>query len=149
VGPVRTERRPEPLEGQRILEELVVDFVLLGGLAAQRYGNTRMANDVELIPAPGRANLARLAGALRALEARLLNPSQEDLQIEEAMLPPATIWQLATPHGDIDLLHEAPGADPYPELCDRALVIGLGDVRIAVLSRDDLLRMELARRRPR
>ena len=64
------------------------------------------------------------------------------------MLPRATIWQLATPHGDIDVLHEAPGAAPYPELRERALVIALDDVRVPVAGRDDLIRMKLARGRP-
>jgi hypothetical protein len=35
------------------------------------------------------------------------------------MLSGATIWQLATPHGDIDVLHDAPGAAPYDKLRER------------------------------
>jgi hypothetical protein len=148
---VATERRKEPFDAQRILEELArhqVDYVLVGGLAAQTHGNTRMTNDVDLIPAPSRRNLVRLAEALRALDARVLNPGHEDLRVDATMLPRATIWQLATPHGDIDVLHEAPGAASYPELRKRALVIALDDVRVAVAGRDDLIRMKLARNRP-
>lgn len=141
----------EPLDPQRILEELAgheVDFVLVGGMAAQAHGNTRMTNDVDVIPAPDRQNLERLADALRVLEARVLNPGHEDLEIDAAMLPRATIWQLSTPHGDIDVLHDAPGASPYPQLRERALVIALGALRIPVAGRDDLIRMKLARGRP-
>jgi Nucleotidyltransferase of unknown function (DUF6036) len=148
---VETDRRKEPFDAQRILEELArheVDYVLVGGLAAQTHGNTRMTNDVDVIPAPDRQNLIRLAEALRALEARVLNPGHEDLQVDAAMLPRATIWQLATPHGDVDVLHEAPGAAPYPELRARALVIALDEVRVPVAGRDDLIRMKLARNRP-
>lgn len=149
--PEQTDRRPEPLEAQRILDELArhdVDFVLVGGLAAQTHGSTRMTNDVDVIPAPDPQNLSRLAKALRALRARVLNPGHENLEIDAAMLPRAIIWQLATPHGDIDVLHEAPGAAPYPELRERALVIALDDVRVPVAGRDDLIRMKLARGRP-
>lgn len=145
------DRHPQPLDAQRIFEELAqheVDFVLVGGLAAQTHGNTRMTNDVDLIPKPDPQNLERLAKALRALNARVLNPGHEDLEIGAAMLPRATIWQLATPHGDMDVLHEAPGAAPYDQLRERALVIALDDVRIAVAGRDDLIRMKLARGRP-
>lgn len=117
-------------------------------MAAQTHGNTRMTSDVDLIPQPDPQNLARLAEALRALEARVLNPGHEDLEIDAAMLPRATIWQLATPHGDIDVLHEAPGAAPYDQLRERALVIALGEVRVQVAGRDDLIRMKLARGRP-
>lgn len=145
------DRHSPPLDAQRIFEELVrhdVDFVLVGGLAAQTHGNTRMTNDVDLIPGPDPQNLARLAKALRALDAHVLNPGHEGLEIDAAMLPRATIWQLATPHGDLDVLHEAPGAAPYGQLRERALVILLDDVRVAVAGRDDLIRMKLARGRP-
>lgn len=142
---------PEPLDAQRILDELArheVDFVLVGGLAAQTHGNTRMTNDVDVIPAPDPDNLARLAAALQALDARVLNPGHEEIEIEPSMLPRRTIWQFATRHGDIDVLHEAPGAAPYPELRERALVISLDDTRVQVAGRDDLIRMKLARGHP-
>ena len=145
------DRSPEPLDAQRILDGLArhgVDFVLVGGLAAQTHGNTRMTNDVDVIPAPDPENLARLADALRALEARVLNPGHEGLEIDAAMPPRATIWQFATPHGDVDVLHEAPGAAPYAELRERALVIALADTQVPVAGRDDLIRMKLARGRP-
>jgi hypothetical protein len=148
---VAAEHRPEPLDAQRILEELTrheVDYVLVGGMAAQTHGNTRMTNDVDLIPAPNPQNLDRLAGALRALDARVLNPGHEDLEVDAKMLPRATIWQLATPHGDIDVLQDPPGAAPYPGLRKRALVISLDEARVPVAGRDDLIRMKLARGRP-
>jgi hypothetical protein len=147
---VESESRPELLDAKRIFEELArheVDYVLVGGLAAQTHGNTRMTNDVDVIPAPERQNLERLADALNALEARVLNPGKEGLEIDAKMLPRATIWQLSTPHGDIDVLHDAPGAAPYPELRERALVISLDEARVAVAGRDDLIRMKLARGR--
>lgn len=146
-----TDRAPVTLDPQRIFEELVrheVDFVLVGGLAAQTHGNTRMTNDVDVIPEPEPGNLSRLASALRALDARVLNPGHEEIEIDAAMLPRATIWQFATPHGDIDVLHEAPGAAPYMELRKRALVIALDGTQVPVAGRDDLIRMKLARGRP-
>ncbi len=147
---VGAEHLPEPLDAQRIFDELGrcgVDFVLVGGMAAQTHGNTRLTNDVDLIPEPDPHNLERLAEALRALEARILNPGHEGLEIDGAMLPRATIWQFATPHGDVDVLHDAPGAAPYGELRERALVISLDRARVPVAGRDDLIRMKLARGR--
>ncbi len=146
-----TDPVPETLDAQRIFEELArheVDFVLVGGLAAQTHGNTRMTNDVDVIPAPEPGNLTCLAAALSALGARVLNPGHEDIEISPSMLPRATIWQFATRHGDVDVLPEAPGAAPYPELRKRALVIALDGTKIAVAGRDDLIRMKLARGRP-
>ncbi len=145
------EHHPAPLDAQRIfaaLSEHDVNYVLVGGLAAQTHGNTRMTNDVDVIPAPDPGNLERLAGALRALDARVLNPGHEDLEVDAKMLPRATIWQFATPHGDVDVLHDAPGSAPYAELRGRALVISLDEARVPVAGRDDLIRMKLARGRP-
>lgn len=145
------EREPAPLDAERILERLDaqgVDYVLIGGMAVQTHGHTRMTNDVDLIPSPERGNLGRLADALNLLDARVLNPGHEELDISAEMLPRASIWQLTTPHGDVDVLHEVPGGIPYAELRSRALVVELGKLRIQVAGRDDLIRMKLARGRP-
>jgi hypothetical protein len=115
-----------------------------GGIAVQVYGHVRMTNDVDLIPSPTPENLKRLAKALAVLDARVLNPGSENLRIDARMLPRATLWLLSTRHGDVDVLHDAPGAAPFPELRKRALVIALGDRRIPVAGRDDLIRMKRA-----
>jgi hypothetical protein len=64
------------------------------------------------------------------------------------MLPCAVLWQLATHHGDIDILHDAQGAAPFPRLRERALQIMLGDRPIPIASRDDLIKMKRAAGRP-
>lgn len=125
-----------------------VDYVLIGGLAVQTHGHTRMTNDVDLIPGPGRENLRSLAAALQDLGARILNPGREEAEISASMLPRATLWQFATQHGDIDVMHEVPGSVPYDELKARALEIDLNGNAVSVASRDDLIRMKLARNRP-
>lgn len=107
-----------------------------------------MTNDVDLIPAPTLENLERLAAALWDLDARVLNPGSEHLRVDARMLPRATLWQLSTRHGDIDVLRDAPGAAPFSQLRERALVIAMGDRPIPVASRDDLIRMKRATARP-
>jgi hypothetical protein len=141
---------PATLDAERILRTLAehgVDYVLIGGLAVQTHGHVRTTNDADLIPAPEPANLARLAAALRQLGARVLNPGQEDTEIDAAMLPRATIWQFATRDGGIDVMHDVPGGAPYAELSERSLGVQLGDVRVQVVDLDDLIRMKLARGR--
>lgn len=140
-----------PLDAERILRALAehgVEYVLIGGLAVQTHGHVRTTNDADLIPAPQPANLKRLAAALRALDARVLNPGEEKTEISAKMLPTATIWQFATRDGGIDVLHEVPGGRPYEELSARALRVGLGDIEVAVVDLDDLIQMKLARGRP-
>ncbi len=140
-----------PLDPERIfavLDAREVEYVMIGDLAVQVHGHVRMTNDVDLIPAPTPRNLERLATALTELDARVLNPGSEELKIDAQMLPRATLWQLSTPHGDIDVLHDAPGAAPFSELRERALVIAVGDRPIPIAGRDDLIRMKRARGRP-
>ena len=140
-----------PLDAERILRALAehgVEYVLIGGLAVQTHGHVRTTNDADLIPAPQPANLNRLAAALRSLDARVLNPGQEDVEIDAKMLPKATIWQFVTRDGGIDVLHEVPGGRPYEELSQGALRVRLGDIEVSVVGLDDLIHMKLARGRP-
>jgi hypothetical protein len=139
------------LDPERILDVLVehaVEYVIVGGLAVQTHGHLRTTIDIDVFPGPAPANLARLADALNALEAHVLNPGSEGLAIDAAMLPRATMWQFATRHGAIDVLHDAPGAPSYEDLRRRALEIRLGAKTIAVAGRDDLISMKRASGRP-
>lgn len=140
-----------PLDAERILRALAeheVDYVLIGGLAMQTYAHVRATNYADLIPAPDPANLDRLAAALRSLDARMLNPDEEDTEIDAKMLPRATIWQFVTRDGGIDVMHEVPGGRSYGELSEGALVVRLGDINVPVVGLDDLIQMKLARGRP-
>lgn len=140
-----------PLDAERILRALAehgVEYVLIGGLAVQTHGHVRTTNDADLIPSPEPANLRRLAAALRALDARVLNPGEEDTEIDAKMLPRAPSWQFATRDGGIDVMHEVPGGRPYAELSDRALQVRLGGIDIPVVDLDDLIHMKLARGHP-
>jgi len=128
-----------PLDAEVILEVLAghaVEYVIVGGLAVQTHGHVRTTVDIDVFPGPERSNLERLADALNELDARVLNHGSEGLAIDAAMLPRATMWQFATRHGAID------------ELRQRALEIGLGNMKIAVVGRDDLINMKRASGRP-
>jgi hypothetical protein len=141
----------QPLNADRIFAALdvhEVEYIVIGGIAVQVHGHVRMTNDIDLIPSPTPQNLERLASALEELKARVLNLGSERLKIDAQMLPRATLWQLATRHGDIDILHDPPGAAPFPQLRERALLIKLGDRPIPIASRDDLIKMKRAAGRP-
>jgi hypothetical protein len=143
--------RDVPLDAERILEELArhsVAYVIVGGLAVQTHGHVRTTVDIDIYPRPDPVNLALLAEALSSLDARILNPGSEGVTIDAKMLPRATMWQFATRHGAIDVLHDAPGAPPYDELRARALEIRLGDLELAVAGLDDLISMKRASARP-
>lgn len=132
-----------PLDPARIFAALdvhEVEYVVGGGLAVQAHGHACTPNDLDLIPAPTPENLARLAAALAQLHAQLVNPGAQRL----ARPRRATLWQFATAHGDIDVLLDTPGAAPFAQLRERALVVALGDRRIPIAGRDDLISMKRA-----
>lgn len=78
----------------------------------------------------------------------MLNPGQEDVEIDAKMLPKATIWQFVTRDGGVDVLREVPGGRSYEELEEGVLRVDLGDVEVPVVGLDDLIQMKLARGRP-
>jgi hypothetical protein len=140
-----------PLDAERIfavLDAHRVEYVVIGGIAVQAHGHVRMTNDIDVVPSPSHTNLERLAAALNELEARALNPDGRHLRIDAAMLPRAALWQFATRHGDIDVMHDPPGSARFSRLRERALVISLGEHPIPIASRDDLIAMKRASGRP-
>ncbi len=56
---------------------------------------------------------------------------------------------LTTDAGSLDLLGEAPGAGPFEELWNRAVVVELDGSPVRVASVDDLIAMKTAAGRPK
>lgn len=54
-----------------VLERRGVKYLLMGGVAANGYGATRQTEDADCVVGRTRANLERVAAALKDLNARL------------------------------------------------------------------------------
>jgi len=143
-------RALDVLELFRLLADHRIDYVVIGGVAAQVHGRRRTTKDLDIMPAPDHENLARLALALAALEARPVGfaganapiPTLEQLR-HAPIVPP-----LATRHGELHICNDVPGAADYAELAARALVTDLEGISVAIVSVDDLIRMKRASGRP-
>ncbi len=86
-----TTDRPPEFDLHRILATLErhhVQYLLVGGAAAQAHGAIRATDDADCLAAPNDDNYERLAAALRELNARL---SVEGLSDEEARQLPVRI----------------------------------------------------------
>lgn len=141
-------RRETPLDAGAILRALAdhdVDYVVIGGLAVQTHGHPRTTQDVDLVPEPSPANLARLRNALIALGARPVGTAHHGQQSVE--IPATGVLELDTDAGGVDVHRDPPGAAPYAALKARALKLQL-DVTVLVAGRDDLIAMKRASRRP-
>ena len=74
-----SESHRAPLDPERLFAVLArhaVDYVLIGGLAAVLHGSALVTNDADICPNRDPENLARLADALRELDARVRTPSE-------------------------------------------------------------------------
>lgn len=114
-------RRETPLRAADILVALAehdVDMVVIGGLAVQAHGHVRTTQDVDVLPSPDRANLERLALALRSLDARSENGDNTPIDAER--IAAAQTLTLDSQAGGIDVHLSPPGADAYGRVRARA-----------------------------
>lgn len=121
-------------------------MVVIGGLAVQAHGHVRTTQDVDVFPSPDRANLERLALALRSLDAHL--EKGDNTRIDAERIAAAQMLTLDSQAGGIDVHLSPPGADVYERVRARALVIEVAGISVAVAGRDDLIAMKRAAGRP-
>jgi hypothetical protein len=148
-------RVPPELDARPILEALDrhrVRYVLIGGLATVHWGSPFTTEDVDITPERSRENLDRLSTALTELGATVRTASEaEGLPFARSgeSLGNAGVWNLTTPHGDLDISFVPNGTEGYPDLirdADSAPVHGV-EVRIASLA--DIIRSKQAANRPK
>jgi len=141
------------LRADSILQTLLdhhVEFILIGGLAAQVHGSTSLTGDVDVCHATGRANLERIAEALVAMASvRRGMPPGIDPPLDARALRAGDVFTLTTRFGDLDLLaHPDPGLD-FDTLRSAAVSAVILGVPVRVASLDDLIAMKRAAGRPK
>jgi len=139
----------QPLNPTALLAQLVecgVDFVVVGALAVGTYGEVRGTGDVDvMVPINDDANRKALDKALRKLDARKIPASEGGIEQGEPEYP---TLMFQTRFGKLDILYRPDGSAPYSKVKQRAVVRTLGGQSVAVVGKDDLLRMKLAAGRP-
>lgn len=106
-----------------------VAFVLIGGAAIQSYGRPYDTQDIDLTPDTTPENLTRLADALNELRCCLITDPADvsswvalpsDYFTPRSLLA-ASVWNLATEHGQLDLCFTPTGfPGGYRDLQPRA-----------------------------
>jgi hypothetical protein len=140
------------------LERHRVEYVVIGGAAAQSRGWQGQTFDIDLTPERSQENLARLAGALEELAAGFRVDPQ---RYPDGFRPPGGLdWRtfrnqiavtFATAHGDVDVVLRPDGTDGYEEIIRAATperVTGT-DITVQVASVETILRSKDAADRPK
>ena len=146
------EGRFRPEEIIRRLVDAGVDFIVIGGLAAQAHGSTSITRDLDVCIPRDPATLERLAGGLRDIAA-----VRRGLPVDAQPMPPldartlraGSLFTLDTAYGSFDLLaNPDPGFD-YETLRRSALSTTLHGMPVHFASLDDLIAMKRAAGRPK
>ncbi|HVT22102.1 MAG TPA: hypothetical protein VHE57_12030 [Mycobacteriales bacterium] len=121
-----------------VLARYSVECVVIGATAAFLQGSPFPTTDVDITPKVDPANYARLSAALTELDAKVRAEGTEPLPFSHSAesLADASIWNLATKFGDLDITTVPSGTNGYGDLRRDAIAIKiLGDsVRIASLA---------------
>jgi hypothetical protein len=133
-------------------EDAGVDYVVIGGLAAILAGAPYVTLDLDITPDRRKDNLERLATALRALEAQLVDVPDEvsaAFQLDGATLGNGSIWNFITPHGRLDVAFEPSGTGGYADLRRSSEAVDVGGLTVQVAALADVIRSKEAADRPR
>ncbi len=123
----------------RELDRAGVEFVVVGAHALAAHGLPRATGDLDVLVRPDPANAPRVLSALRAFGAPLATHS---VGLED-FLRPGVVYQLGLPPRRIDLLTEISGVT-FEEAWAGRLHVTVGELRLPVLGRDELLRNKRA-----
>ncbi len=108
-----------------------LSYVLIGGMAAVAHGSPFPTEDVDITPATGKDDLARLSSALHELEARVRAEGAPDglpFAHDADSLANVQTWNLTTRYGDLDLSFVPDGTMGYDDLrrdAEEMLIFGL------------------------
>ncbi|MGH9091991.1 MAG: hypothetical protein ACRDZR_11535 [Acidimicrobiales bacterium] len=133
---------------------------MVGGVAAIGYGAERPTEDADCVVRREAANLGRLAGALRELNARLRVGGMADaearalpVQIDAASLDRAGMSTWMTDAGPFDVLAGLEALDGrlvlYEELAERATVLQGDGFFIRTAALDDIIAAKERANRPK
>jgi hypothetical protein len=136
----------------RALHKHRVKFVLIGALAARLHGFPRLTADADITPARDKQNLERLAAALRQLDAKVYTESVPEglaFDCSAATLARATMWNLVTNAGRLDLAFMPAGTKGYEDLARTAERFEAFGVQFQAASLDDIIRSKESAGRPK
>ncbi len=139
---------PEPM--LRALSQHRVRFVVVGGFAANYHGSVHVTFDLDITPEMSEENLERLSDALRELDAQVRAGDESfGFNHDARSLGAATVRNLRTPHGDLDLTILPAGTQGYEDLHRDSITDTVLGVVVEIASLADVIRSKAAADRPK
>jgi hypothetical protein len=127
-----------------------VDYIVIGGLAANAHGAIRTTRDVDVAYARSRANLERLERTLAPLRPYLRGaPPGLPFRLDVPTLESGLNFTLTTDLGELDLLGEVAGGGRYEDLLPDSETLDLFGLTCQCLGLDALIRVKRAAGRPK
>jgi hypothetical protein len=143
-----------------VLDRHGVEYLIVGGHASRAYGATRTTQDTDCLVKTERENLARVAAALKELNARLRVTGLSDeeaaalpVQIDAILNQQTDFSNWRTDAGDLDVMKAMPGPDGaprrYEDLAGDARVLDYAGVYIRVASLNAIVASKEFANRPK
>ncbi|GAB4463167.1 MAG: nucleotidyl transferase AbiEii/AbiGii toxin family protein [Armatimonadaceae bacterium] len=124
-----------------LFNEYQVKYLVIGGYAVVRYTEPRFTKDLDLWVSADAENAQAVFGALKAFGAPLANLTKEDFAAE------GYFYQMGVPPLRVDVLMSIPGV-VFADAWERREEIEIDGLRIAFISRTDLIASKQASARP-
>jgi predicted nucleotidyltransferase len=144
---------PDPLRLRELLARLIeadVRFVLVGGLAVNAWGYLRATRDVDFVPDPDPANLARLNSLLKDLDGKVdVGGKLLAGSAISTFLRTGDRTLVATELGQVDVLQGLPQVPPFAVLEEQAKDVDLDGLVVRVCSLEHLIEMKRSSERVR
>jgi hypothetical protein len=132
------------------LADADVEFILIGGLAANAHGSARVTTDVDVSYGRSPANLKRVVKALAPLKPYLRGaPPGLPFDWSAATLKAGLNFTLTTTIGPIDLLGEIVGGGTYDDLLPHSSKVRAFGRDLMLLDLPWLIRVKRAAGRPK
>ena len=132
------------------LVENKVEFILIGGVAANLHGSGRATFDLDLIYARSHTNFSAIVSALGSLAPYPRGaPPGLPFQLDERTLANGLNFTLTTSLGDLDLLGEVAGGGTYESLLPGSVYIQISSMQIRCASLEQLISLKGAAGRPK
>jgi len=127
-----------------------VEFIIVGGVAANIHGAPRVTVDLDVVYGRSRENIARLTAALAPLQPYLRGaPPGLPFVWDEQTLHMGLNFTLTTTLGDVDLLGEVVGGGGFDALRPHVISLRLFGVDCLCVGLEKLIELKRAAGRPK